>query len=329
MATTFHWGIIGTGKIATHFADDIAITEGAQLHAVLSRSQERASTFGQHYRAPHAYNDLSSFVQCPGLDAVYIATPHTSHCRYTLECLAASVPVLCEKPFAMNSEEARSMVDAARRNDVFLMEALWTRFLPTTLQLLSLIESGRLGRILSVKADFGFPAKYDPEGRLFNPALGGGALLDIGIYPVFLALLLLGEPQTIKAMAQFAPTGVDVDTGVLLQYADGRMAHLHCSLLARTKTEAFIYGERGTVHIHSRWHEPTSMSFIGPEGRPENFHFDWKGKGYTYEMEAVMKAIQHGEKESVQWPLAQSLLLTATLDRIREEMGLSYAVPEV
>jgi predicted dehydrogenase len=326
MSRSFNWGIIGPGKIAHQFAQDIQKMRGlASIHAVVSRSEDRAKEFAVTYGATHAFGELDAFLNCPELDAVYIATPHIGHHEYTLKCLRAGIPVLCEKPFAMNAIQAQEMIGVAMQKGVFLMEALWTRFLPTTLKVLELIRMEAIGEVMSVKADFGFQAKYDPNGRIFNPALGGGSLLDIGIYPVFLALLILGKPKQIKAMAKFAETGVDSEMGMLFQYEDGRMAHLHSTLLARTKTEAFIYGTEGTIHMHTRWHESSSMSLIRSDGRPENYHFDWSDNGYGFEAKEVMHCIKEGMVESPIWPLDQSLALMQLLDAIREEIGLKYA----
>ncbi len=324
MTKTFNWGIIGPGRIAHKFAQDIIRTEHARLHAVASRTGERARSFAAQYGAPHYFGSYEGILGCPDLDAVYIATPHTSHCENTLMCLRAGIPVLCEKPFAMNAREVKKMIAAAREHDTFLMEALWTRFLPTTLKALELIREGAVGQVLSVKADFGFKAAFDPEGRLYNPALGGGSLLDIGIYPVFLALLVLGKPDKIKAMARIGSTGVDEECGILFQYADGRMAHLHSTVLARTKTEAFIYGEEGVIHLHTRWHEPTSMSLLRPDGRPQDFRFDWKTNGYSYEALEAMRCLAQGLKESPLMPLSFSLDLIELLDAIRRQIGLAY-----
>lgn len=324
MTKAINWGIIGPGKIAHKFAQDLAQIESARLSAVLSRSEERAKEFAQAYEAPHAYADPSAFLTCPELDIVYVATPHSHHYEHTMRCLRAGVPVLCEKAFALNSAQAREMTGLAREKGVFLMEALWTRFLPSTLKVLELIEQGAIGRPLSVKADFGFKAQPDPEGRLFSPSLAGGALLDIGIYPVFLAYLILGQPDKLQAMAQFSPTGVDQELGVLFHYDNGSMAHLHATLQALTKTEAFIYGEEGTIHWHTRWHEPTSFSLISPEGRLSNFHFDWEGNGYIYEAKEAMRCLREGLQESPLWPLQQTEGLMALLDQVRSAIGLKY-----
>jgi len=323
----YNWGIIGLGRIAHKFAQDIDKGKNMRLHAVASRSKDRAEAFAKQYGATHSFGAYEKIVDCPDLDVVYVATPHVTHCSNTLLCLKAGIPVLCEKPFAMNLKEVRQMIEAAHSTDTFLMEAIWTRFLPATKKILELIEQDEIGQVVSVKADFGFRPPFDPEGRLFNRDLGGGSLLDIGIYPVFLAQLLLGRPQQIKAMANIGPTGVDVDCGILFQYGDGRLAHLHSTLLAETKTEAFIYGERGTIHFHSRWHEPSWFTLIKEGERPQNFHFDYFSNGYHYEAEEVVRCLSEGMKESDLLPLGFSEDLIGVLDKIREQAEINY--PEV
>lgn len=324
MQKIYNWGIIGLGKIAHKFAQDINGLPNAQVHAVASRNLEKAQQFAQQYKTKHAYGSYEELMQCPDLDVVYIATPHSFHKENTLLCLEHKIPVLCEKAFAINQKEVMQMVQKAKENDTFLMEALWTRFLPTTLKILEIIESGQLGEIYSVKADFGFNATFDPNGRLFNPNLAGGSLLDIGIYPVFLALLLMGRPDDLKAFAKFSSTGVDEECQVIFNYNNGQTANLHSTIRSLTKTEAFIYGEKGTINIHTRWHEPSSFTLMLNGERPEHFQFTYTGNGYYLEAQEVMKCLELQQKESQLLPLDFSIQLIETLDRIRKEISLSY-----
>lgn len=324
MSKTYNWGVIGLGRIAHKFVQDLNLLPQANLQAVASRSGERAHEFALQYGANHHYGSYEEIVNCPDLDVVYIATPHTGHHEATLLCLEAGIPVLCEKPFAMNRREVQEMVDAARRNEVFLMEAIWTRFMPTIERALELIQAGQIGRVTSVKADFGFKGNFDPQGRLFNPALGGGALLDIGIYPVFLALLVLGKPDRMKALATLGETGVDEEIGMLFHYQSGRMAHLHATIRTNTKTEAFIYGDAGVIHIETRWHEPSTMHLWRFGERPQTFRFAYRGKGYEYEAEEVMRCLEAGKLESEKLPLSFSQDLIGLLDDLRERIGLRY-----
>lgn len=324
MQKTYNWGIIGLGKIAHAFAEDLQLLPNARLHAVASRSTDKAQAFAKQFNATHAYGSYADLLDCPDLDAVYIATPHVLHQANALMCLEKGIAVLCEKPIAMNSAQLQRMVATARAQQTFLMEALWTRFLPNLLQSLHWIEEGTLGEVFSVKADFGFKAKFDPEGRLFNPELGGGALLDIGIYPAFLATLLLGEPDEVVAFAKLASTGVDEECSALLRYANGHLANLHCTFRSTTKTEAFIYGEKGTIHIHTRWHEPSTLSLLLHDQRPQFFELEHKGNGYLYEAMEVMQCLEAGKTESDWWSLDHSLKLMKLLDTIRDKAQIKY-----
>lgn len=324
MTKKFNWGIIGLGHIAHKFVDDLRRTPGAQLHAVASRDIERATDFAKLYEARHTYGSYEEIVACPGLDAVYIATPHIGHFKNTIMCLEHKIPVLCEKPFAMNSEELRKMINLAVFQKTFLMEALWTRFLPTIEKTLELIAADAIGEVRTLKADFGFRAQRDPKRRLFNQNLGGGSLLDVGIYPVFLALLLFGKPSSISAEAAIGPTNVDEDCGMLLKFPSQKLAVLHSTITTKTNTEALIYGEKGKIHIHSRWHEPTSMSLHKADGTVEDFFFDYDSNGYKYEIQEVMNLVRGGKMQSEKMPLDFSMLLMNVLDDIRMQAGIFY-----
>lgn len=324
MSKQYNWGIIGPGKIAHKFAKGLAVIKNARLHAIASRSEDRAKAFAKEYGAEHYFGSYEAITECPGLDVVYIATPHAFHCENTLLCLEKRIPVLCEKPFAINAKEVQQMIQAASVNKTFLMEALWTRFLPTTLKALEIIDDGTIGKVHGVKADFGFNAPFNQDGRLYNPDLGGGSLLDIGIYPAFLSQLILGKPTTIKALGTLSPTKVDQECVAILQYNNDKIAQIHSSLQARTKTEAFIYGEKGTIHIHTRWHEPTTMSLLVNGERPKDIRFDFSGNGYNYQAEEVMKCLEKGKLESDLWPLQSSLDLINLLDEIRAQIGVQY-----
>ncbi|MBX2875718.1 MAG: Gfo/Idh/MocA family oxidoreductase [Saprospiraceae bacterium] len=328
MESTFNWGIIGPGKIARQFAADLAFIPGARVHAVASRESSRAQTFAEDFQASFYYGNYAEILNCPNLDAVYVATPHVGHFDNTIACLEAGIPVLCEKPLAMNFRQVELLIDTARRKQTFLMEALWTRFLPSTQLLLELIRKGEIGELVGVKADFGFRSDLPAEDRIFNKALGGGALLDIGIYPVFLALLLFGKACEIKAMAKIGSTGVDEDTHVLLRYAGGQLAQLHGSFLADTKREAFIYGDAGTIHMHADWYQQTQLSIFGTHSEPQLFSVEKKGLGYHYEAKEVMDCIAKGKIESDKMSHALSAALMLSLDSIRREIGLIYPEDE-
>jgi predicted dehydrogenase len=318
------WGIIAPGRIAHKFAQDLQHVPGAKLLAVASRSLERAQAFAAQYDAPYAYGSYEAILECPDLDAVYIASPHTGHHAQTLMCLNAGIAVLCEKPFAMNSAQVQEMVDLARSKQVFLMEALWSRFMPTILKTKALIDEGAIGKLVGIKADFGFKAPFNPEARTFNKELGGGALLDIGIYPLFLSYLVLGMPTQIAASAVFGTTSVDESTGMSLQYADGTFAFLDCTFMAKTPCEGLVYGEKGFIKIHSRWHESKTVTLELYDGTTQTFDFDRPTFGYDYEAAHVAECLQQNLTESPVWTLNDSLNLMALLDQVRQKIGLMY-----
>jgi predicted dehydrogenase len=322
----FRWGIIGTGKIAKKFAEDLQSIEGAQIYAIGSTAQDRAEAFAKTYNAPLAFGSYEALAACPDIDAVYIATPHVFHCENTILCLNHRLPVLCEKPFAMNQQEVMRMIQAAKQYDTFLMEALWTRFLPHIQAIIQLIKADTIGKVRSVKADFGFVASHlPPESRIWNPALGGGSLLDIGIYPVYLALLLMGKPQKIKGFANFTNQGVDSMCNVLFQYKDGKSAILHSTLEATTATEAYIYGEKGSIHIHSRFHGKCEGFTVELYGGESTFHpYNYATHGYNFEAQEVMQLVRKGKKQSELMPLSMSKDLIATLDKIRKAVETRF-----
>ncbi|WP_428657123.1 Gfo/Idh/MocA family protein [Runella sp.] len=318
------WGIIGPGRIAHKFAQDLMQVANAKLTAVASRDLGRAQLFAREYGATYTYGSYEEIINCPELDVVYIASPHIGHFEHTLLCLNAGIAVLCEKPFAMNTAQVSEMIHVARSKNVFLMEALWTRFLPTTLKTLEIIESGAIGKVLGVKADFGFKAPYDVDRRTFNKDLGGGALLDIGIYPLFFSYLILGKPTKITAQAIFGATKVDESTGMTLTYNDEKFAFLDCTFMAKTPCEAFVYGEKGSISISSRWHESKEVTVEYADETTETFTFDRPTWGYQYEIEEVNACLTAKKLESDGWSLTDSMNLISLLDAVRQEIGLVY-----
>jgi len=318
------WGILAPGHIAHKFAQDLAHVEGAKLMAVASRDLGRAQAFAKEYEAPYAYGSYAELADCPELDIVYIASPHVGHHAHTLLCLNAGLGVLCEKPFGMNLGQVEEMVGRAQEKKLFLMEALWSRFMPTTLKTLELVREGAIGKVLGVRADFGFKAIQDPRKRLFNKELGGGALLDIGIYPLFWSYALLGMPAKVKASAVFSDTGVDVSTGMVLTYDSDAFAFLDCTLLARTDCEAIVYGELGCIRVHSRWHNSQALTLELTDAEPRQYDFERETHGYNYEIESVGHALRAGLTENPDWSHQDSLNLMALLDQVRNEIGLEY-----
>jgi predicted dehydrogenase len=324
-----NWGIIGLGKIARKFADDLQRLPDARLHAVASTSAERAGAFAEEYGVPHSFGAYEAMMDCPGLDVVYVATPHPFHCANTLLCLENGLPVLCEKPFAMNREEALRMVEAARRNRVFLMEALWTRFIPAIQTALKMVENGEIGRLHTLRADLGFNMPFDLQSRVYNKDLGAGSLLDLGIYPALFAQTLFGKPAAanIGAVAAFTSTGVDASCAFHFQYPEGQLALCHSTIAANTSTGAHLYGTEGTIFLHPRWHHTQKITVSKYEGREEVFRqieAPYEGWGYAYEAAHVMQCLSEQKLESEVVPLAFTLDLMETLDTIREKIGLHY-----
>lgn len=321
---TFHWGILGLGKIARKFAEDLNTIEDAKLVAVGSRSQERAAAFAADFGAEYAAGSYAALFNGPRVDAVYVATPHVSHLELVKLCLANGVAVLCEKPLGLNYTQVEEMVGLAREKKVFLMEALWSRFTPTTAKVLELIEAGTIGEIEGLRADFGFRAGPGAAKRLFDPALGGGSLLDIGIYPIWLNQLLLGEPEEITVAARLDENGIDREIHVSLRNKEGKLGHAFSTLYGRTKTEALIHGTKADLHWHTRFHEPSNFSILREDDSPENYFFERNANGYNYEAKAVMADVRAGRTENALWSLDDSLILHRTLTKIRELAGIRY-----
>lgn len=324
-----NWGIIGLGKIARHFADDLKLLPNARLHAVASSSLERARDFAAEFNAPHAFGSYEALLSCADLDVVYVATPHTFHCEHTLLFLEHGLPVLCEKPFAMNFDEARRMVASARRNRVFLMEALWTRFIPAIEQAFRWVEQGEIGHLHTIKADLGFNMPFNPNSRVFDKRLGAGSLLDLGIYPALLALSFFGKPafDDICAAATFNASDVDESCAFTFQYPEGKLALGHSTIAANTALGAHLYGTEGSIFLQPRWHHTQKLTLSRYDGRQEQFseqEFPYAGRGYHFEAAHVGWCLENGLLESDVVPLDFTLDLAETLDAIRTKIGLEY-----
>lgn len=322
-AKIYKWGIIGPGKIARKFAKGLTEVPGAELYAVASRSVAKAEEFAKEFNATKFYGSYEDLVKDEEVDIIYIATPHVFHYEHSLLCLKHKKAVLCEKPFAMNKEQVNEMILTAKKKNIFLMEALWTYFLPHYQYVLELVKSKKFGKITGLEADFGFEAPFLPEKRLFNKDLGGGSLMDIGIYPVFAALTLLGKPDTISAKAEFSETGVDESCSIVFNYQNGVRAHLLSTINKTTPTTATITFEKATLTINRRFHEPTSITILHND-QEETISFDVKTNGYNFEAEHVQQMLAQGRTESTVMSFEKSLELIELLDGIREEIGLVY-----
>jgi predicted dehydrogenase len=327
MKDEIRWGIVGPGKIAHSFAQDLDLVDGGRLTAVASRSLDRAKEFASEYDAEHAYGSYQELFQADDVDVLYISTPHTSHCELTLEALKHKKAVLCEKPMGIRKDEVERMIAAAKENNVFLMEALWSRFNPSIRKVKALIDNGTIGKLEYLYADFGFYAlDNDEKGRLLNPELAGGSILDIGIYPIFLSYLLLGMPKSIKANSRFYKTGVEIQTAMLFEYEEAQ-AMLYSGLTSKSEMKAEISGQGGTLFFDPRWHETQGYSLDKDE---ELNHFDLPtvGKGYSHEIEEVQACLLAGKTESDLWSFHNSLDLVSLLDAVRKETGITFPFEE-
>jgi predicted dehydrogenase len=317
------WGIIGLGKIARKFTEDLLTIEDSELYAVASRSQENANAFAANYNVEKAYGSYEDLVKDPKVDAVYVATPHSFHKEHTIMCLSRGIPVLCEKPFAMNSAEVDAMIAKAKENKVLLMEALCTSVLPHFQFALNELKTKTYGNILKLEADFGFKSEHSLDSRVFKKSLGGGSLLDIGIYPIFAALSTLGIPYAIKANATFHDNGVDTSCNMIFNYKNGVNAFLNSTFLEKTPTEAIFYCEKGIIKIDSRFCGPSTVTKIYND-REETIDFNYKTKGYDYEIIHFNTLLRQGKTESDIMTYDFSKNLIGLLDEVRKKIGLSY-----
>ena len=321
--STFKWGILGPGGIARAFAKDLQLLEAHEVAAVgsrtLSNAQEFAKTFGGT-----AYGSYEELVADPTVDAIYVATPHPSHKENVITALNAGKPVLCEKPFAVNAHEAREMVAAAEKNGVALMEAMWARFLPHYADVREIIASGVLGQILTVQADHGQRLADRNIPRLVEPSLAGGALLDLGIYPVSFAHMILGNPAKITASAVLTDKGVDAQTSMIFDYADGAQAILTTTMIEQTPCRAVVAGVNGWLEIDRTFYNPTSMRVVLFDGSVTQYPHTYTGHGLREQAEVFKQLVQSGKNQSEILTWKDTVDIMGTLDAVRSQIGLRY-----
>ncbi|MET9505776.1 Gfo/Idh/MocA family oxidoreductase [Streptomyces sp. NPDC006622] len=322
---TIRWGILATGGMAAAFTEDLLSEPGARVTAVGSRSEAGARRFAQRFGIPRAHGSWQDLAEDPEVDVVYVATPHAHHVTATTACLEAGKPVLCEKPFALSGRQARVMAELAAERDLFLMEAMWTYVNPLIRRVAELVADGAIGEIRALHAHFGGRVTAPPEHRLWDPAAGGGALLDLGTYPVSFAHLLLGAPETVTAHARLSPQGVDEQTGILLGHAGGAMAVLSCSLLAGDERRAAVYGTAGRVEIPADFYNPSAFVLHRDGHEPQTFAAPpQRGNGYGHQAREVMRCLRSGLTKSPLVPLAGTLAIMDTLDAVRARIGVRY-----
>jgi predicted dehydrogenase len=321
--SNFKWGILGPGGIARAFAKDLQLLEGHEVAAVGSRTlinaQEFANTFGGT-----AYGSYEELVEDPAVDAIYVATPHPSHKENVISALNAGKPVLCEKPFAVNAKEAQEMVATAQKNNVALMEAMWARFLPHYAQVREVIASGVLGTILTVQADHGQRLADRNIPRLVEPSLAGGALLDLGIYPVSFAHMILGNPTKISASGVLTDKGVDAQTSMIFDYSSGAQAVLNTTMIEQTPCRAVVAGVNGWLEIDRTFYNPTSMRVTLLDGSVTQYPNTYTGHGLREQAEAFKKLVTSGQTQSEILSWKDTVDIMHTLDTVRAQIGLRY-----
>ncbi len=324
MKKTYRWGIIGAGNIAGKFASALNYTKYAELYAVASRDGGKGDQFGQKYGATRVYEGYHQLVEDPEVDIIYIATPHAFHCEQAILCLQHKKPVLSEKPMALSFDQVNLMVNTARSHNTFLMEGMWSRFMPSINKVLELIKEGIIGDVKHVRADFSFEAPFNPQGRLYDIKLGGGSLLDVGIYPLFLTTLLLGEPSVIQSLAKLAATGADEYCSMQFQYPGGQTASIFSGITFKSTLGASITGTKGIIYLQPPFYKATSLRLELHNGAGKEFTFPHEHNGFEYEIRQLMECLDKGDTECALMPHAFSLSMAKIMDTVREQCGIVY-----
>jgi predicted dehydrogenase len=324
MSGKVRWGILGTGTIAAKMAQALHKVDEAELAAVGSRSREGAGAFGDKFNIPRRHASYEALAGDKDVDVIYVATPHPMHKDNALQCLRGGKHVLCEKPFTVNEAEAREVIAFARGKKLFLMEAMWSRFLPPIVRLRELLAASAIGEVRMVQADFGFRAGLDPKGRLFDPAMAGGSLLDIGVYCISLASMILGPPAQVTGLAHLGTTGVDEQAGAVLMGKGGELAILSCAVRTTTPHEAAVYGTEGSIRLHSRWWNGTRLTLCPAGKEPRDIDVPTDDNGFVYQVREVHRLLAAGKTESPVMPLDETLSIMRTMDTLRAQWGLRY-----
>lgn len=321
----FKWGLLGPGRIAQQFADGIKVIDDASLYAVASSNPERAAAFAKQNGGEKTYDSYEALVNDSQVDAVYIATPHRFHFENTMLCLNAGKPVLCEKPLTVNAAEARKLFETAKEKNVFLLEALWTRFLPIYRQIRQWLDEKAIGEIHLLTSTFGFDIPKGKDDRWLNPELAGGTLLDMGIYPISTSQWVMGqEPASFGAKAILGATGVDELTSVVLQYPNGVISQFSSNFLSNNVNDFFIYGGKGSIRIHPNFWASTAATLSINGQDDQTVSKTLRAGGFEYQTEEAMRCIRAGLLESPGMPHAQTLANMELMDKIRAEIGLRY-----
>jgi predicted dehydrogenase len=318
------WGVVGPGRIAENVVRDFAVVPDARAVAVASRSQERADAFAARHGLDRAYGSYAEIIADPDVDVLYVATPHPQHHAIALAALRAGKALLVEKSFTATTAGAVEVIDLARRTGVFTMEAMWTRFQPAVVAARELIADGAIGEVRSVQADLGVAREYDPADRLFAMELGGGALLDLGVYVVSFAQMLLGTPERVVATGSLFPSGADAEAALLLDYGDGRSASLLTSLRGALPGQARVFGTSGWIDVLPRFHHPQTFVLHRAGAEPEQITRQQTGTGYAHELIEVTECLRAGRTESAVMPLTDTLAVQDVLGRAAEQLGVRH-----
>lgn len=319
------WGILGCGNIAAKFAKALNSMEDCTLEAVASRNDIRAKDFASRFNIDKSYGDYEELAKDPEIDVIYIAVPHTEHKRMAELCIRNKKAVLCEKPFTINSRDTEELISLAKKHGVFLMEAMWTKCLPASLKVKEWIKNGRIGKVRHIKATFGFYTEYDPHSRLYNPSLGGGALLDVGIYPItYTSFLLDSIPDKIISSAVIGESKVDEQNVIIFHYKDGILADLSSAISANTGNDALIIGDKGAIKVDLFWMADSAKLYDSNNNCIDEFKEPFKANGYEYEAAEVNRCLREGLLESPLNPLMDTLSIMRLMDELRSSWGLVY-----
>jgi len=317
------WGVVGPGRIASKVVRDFPHVPGAEVVAVASRSAERAKAFAAEHGIERVHDSYRAILADDGVDVLYIATPHPRHRAVTLAALRAGKAVLVEKAFTVTPAATREIVELATQTGVFAMEAMWTRFMPSIVRMRELVAAGAIGDVQAVQADLGVSAPVDPADRFYNPAIGGGALFDVGVYPISFAQMMLGTPDSVTARGTLAPSGVDVEEAVLLGYPDGRSASLFASLRAPSPGQARVFGTAGWIDVLPRFHHPATLVLHRAGREPETVTLPPTGGGYTHELREVTECVAAGRPESAVMPLADTVTVQDLMGQVADQLGMT------
>ncbi|GIH74688.1 Gfo/Idh/MocA family protein [Planobispora longispora] len=322
--STIKWGILATGGIAATFTEDLKLLPGAEVAAVGSRSAESAAAFADRYGIPRAHGSWAELAADPDVDVIYVATPHNAHYEAVRLCLEAGKAVLCEKAFTLNRAQAAELVDLARERGLFLMEAMWMRCNPAIRKIVELVGEGAIGPVSTVHADFGLSVAVEPGHRLRNPELGGGALLDLGVYPISFAHMLLGAPAKVQSWSHLTPEGVDENTGMLFGYSGGAVALLSCGIGTHSPVTASVSGPLGRIELPHLFFRPDVFTLYRTGGEPETFHVPYDGNGMNHEAAEAMRCLREGLLESPLVPWQATLEVMGLMDEIRAQAGVRF-----